>query len=260
MPRGVAKVVSCLSFLACALTGFAGPAEAQIYKWRDARGQWMYSDQPPADGTPTYRVPGTTFRSTRPADAHYATSYDALIEKHAATYQVSSQLVRAVVQVESGFNPRAVSHEGAMGLMQLMPATAIEMGVTNPFDPDQNIRGGVAYLRQLLNRYAGDETLALAAYNAGPEAVDRHGYQVPPYRETQKYVSRVKGRSDSSTVARPIVTGKRAAALAPKRAPSAPTATRTAVVYKYWERTADGRVIPKFSDTKPATGTYEIVR
>jgi soluble lytic murein transglycosylase-like protein len=241
----------------CAVLGATAPAEAQIYKWRDAKGQWMYSDQPPSDGTPSYRVPGTTFRSTRPAEARFANAYDGLIERHAATYAVSPQLVRAVVQVESGFNPRAVSHEGAMGLMQLMPATAIEMGVGNPFDPDQNIRGGGAYLRQLLHRYGGDETLALAAYNAGPEAVDRHGYQVPPYRETQRYVSQVRGRSSSSSVARPVITGKRAAALAPKKSPA--VATR-AVVYKWWERTEDGRLIRKFSDTKPASGPYEIVR
>lgn len=257
MRRGVPRIVCCLPFVAAALLGLATRADAQIYKWRDARGQWMYSDSRPTDSTHTYRVPGTTFRSTRPADVQYASSYDRLIEKHAATYSVSPQLVRAVVQVESGFNPRAVSHEGALGLMQLMPATAIEMGVSNPFDPDQNIRGGVAYLRQLLNRYGGDETLALAAYNAGPQAVDRHGYQVPPYRETQKYVAQVRGRSGSTAIARPVITGKRARPVATQAA-AAPV--KTAVVYKWWEKTEDGRLIPKFSDTKPAGGPYEVVR
>jgi soluble lytic murein transglycosylase len=250
-------ILFCLPLAAWALVALPGRAEGQIYKWQDAKGQWMYSDHLPTDGTPSYRIPGTTFRSTRPADARLANSYDQLIEKHAATYSVAPQLVRAVVQVESGFNARAVSREGAMGLMQLMPATAIEMGVRDPFDPDENIRGGVAYLRQLLNRYGGDEVLALAAYNAGPEAIDRHGYQVPPYRETQRYVSQVTGRSGSSTVAHPIITGRRAAAPRSR----APAAVKATVVYKWWERTKDGRLIPKFSDTKPALGTsYEIVR
>jgi soluble lytic murein transglycosylase-like protein len=99
--------------------------------------------------------------------------------------------VKAVIQIESAFNPAAVSPKGAMGLMQLMPATAQSFGVGNPFDPQQNVRAGVAYLRQLLDRYDNDETLALAAYNAGPAAVDRHGQTVPPYRETQNYVERI---------------------------------------------------------------------
>src|SRR5205807_5339514 len=102
-----------------------------------------------------------------------------------------ASLVRAVVQVESGFNPRAYSPKGAMGLMQLMPATAREFGVRNPFNAEQNVRGGVAYLRQLLDRYDNNEELALAAYNAGPGAVDRYGRSVPPYRETQNYVTHV---------------------------------------------------------------------
>ncbi len=254
MGSPVPRFVSCLFFVGCAVVG-TPTAEAQIYKWRDAKGQWMYSDHQPGDTTATYRVPGTTFRSTRPANAEYAGAYDHLIEKYADLYSVSPQLVRAVVQVESGFNPRAVSHEGAIGLMQLMPATAIEMGVINSFDPEQNIRGGVAYLRQLLNRYGGDETLALAAYNAGPEAVDRHGYQVPPYRETQKYVSQVKGQRGSSSIARPVITGKRASASAQAAPPA-----KTEVVYKWWEMTEDGRLIPKYSATKPSSGTYEIVR
>jgi len=96
------------------------------------------------------------------------------------------------VQVESGFNPYARSPKGALGLMQLMPATARELGVANPFNAAENVRGGVLYLRRLLDRYGNDEQLALAAYNAGPGAVDRYGETVPPYRETQDYVSRIK--------------------------------------------------------------------
>ena len=96
-----------------------------------------------------------------------------------------------MVQVESGFNTYARSPKGAKGLMQLMPDTAREFGVVNPYNPNENVRAGTAYLRQLLNRYDNNEELALAAYNAGPKAVDRYGETVPPYRETQNYVSKI---------------------------------------------------------------------
>jgi soluble lytic murein transglycosylase-like protein len=268
------KVSPYFPLVLCLTVAAAAPASAQIYSWRAGNGNAVYSDHPPGTEAPSFRVIGTSFRSTRPADARLATSYDRLIEKHAATYAVSPQLVRAVVQVESGFNPRAVSPKGASGLMQLMPATAIEMGVGDVFDPDENIRGGVAYLRQLLNRYAGDERLALAAYNAGPQAVDRHLSQVPPFRETQRYLSQVSSRAgrayESSQgvngrsvrqygdLATPVVVGRRATTVS--RRPAARTVPSPPRVYRSWETTADGRVIQKYSDTRPAAGTYEIVR
>ncbi len=233
------------------LTCLAAPAGAQIYAWKEADGSWMYSGEPPRGKVTGFRVIGTPYRATRPADSRYARSYDQIIEKHAAYYQVPSQLVRAVIQVESGFNPRAVSAKGAMGLMQLMPATAVEMGVRNPFDPNENIRGGVAYLRHLLNRY-GSQQLALAAYNAGPEVVDRYGSRVPPYAETRKYVAQVGSAAGRARVVPPVA---QSAAAAPASAPA-----RRARIYKWWEKTVDGRLIQKFSDTKPASGPYEIVR
>ena len=256
--RGVLKNICYLPLVALLLAGAAAPAAAQIYSWRDTNGNLVYSDRAPRGTAPSFRVLGTPFRSTRPAEARYAKSYDQLIEKHAATYDVSPQLLRAVVQVESGFNPRAVSAKGAMGLMQLMPATAIEMGVRDPFDPDENIRGGAAYLRQLLNRYAGNRQLALAAYNAGPDTVDRYGLRVPPYLETRQYLAQVGSRAGSGAIASPGAGAKAAA----KRAAASPPkpATKAARVYKFWEKTADGRMVPKFSDTKPASGPYEIVR
>jgi soluble lytic murein transglycosylase-like protein len=113
----------------------------------------------------------------------------ALIKRTARKYQVDPQLVRAVVAAESNFDILAVSEKGAQGLMQLMPATAKEMGVRRPFKPSDNIRGGVRYLRTLLDRYP-TIGIALAAYNAGPAAVDRYG-GIPPYPETQDYVERV---------------------------------------------------------------------
>lgn len=117
---------------------------------------------------------------------------EALVERSARDYSLAPGLLRAVVRRESGFYPCAVSRAGAMGLMQLMPATAAAMGVTNPFDPAQNIAGGSRFLRQMLERYGGNLGLALGAYNAGPGRVDRIG-GIPPIPETQEYVRRILG-------------------------------------------------------------------
>lgn len=113
-----------------------------------------------------------------------------VVEKASRIYDIDPDLIMAVIQAESGFNPRAVSSKGAMGLMQLMPATARELGVSDPFDIEDNIMGGVKYLRYLSEKYKGNLELILAAYNAGPYAVDRYR-GIPPYRETQNYVQRV---------------------------------------------------------------------
>ncbi|MCB0359204.1 MAG: lytic transglycosylase domain-containing protein, partial [Bdellovibrionales bacterium] len=116
--------------------------------------------------------------------------FDSLIKRSATEEGIDWRLVKAVVHAESAFRPQAVSPKGAMGLMQLMPATASRFGVRNAFDPEQNIRGGVRYLRFLLDRYEGNIRLALAAYNAGEGVVDQLG-DVPPYRETIAYVRKV---------------------------------------------------------------------
>jgi len=118
-------------------------------------------------------------------------TFDALIAQAARSFDVDPALVKAVVAAESNFDARAVSRVGAQGLMQLMPETAQRMGVTAPFEPSQNLRGGVRYLSEMLDRY-GDLRRALAAYNAGPTAVDRYR-GIPPYPETRAYVSRVLG-------------------------------------------------------------------
>jgi soluble lytic murein transglycosylase-like protein len=118
------------------------------------------------------------------------TAYDPLIARASSTYNLPSGLLRAVIQAESDFDPRCVSPAGAQGLMQLMPGTANALGVSNAFDPEQNVMGGAQYLRQQLDRFGGDVRLALAAYNAGPGAVRRHG-GVPPFAETQRYITRV---------------------------------------------------------------------
>lgn len=203
----VSALTSLRSAAFCAVVmccGTAATAEAQIYSWRDARGVLVLSNmKPDSEASVTaFDVPEAPgIRTTRYAEAVHSRAFDDLIGEHAARAGVREELVRAVIQVESGFNPRAISNRGAMGLMQLMPATARDLGVRNAFDPEENVRGGVDYLRQLLDRYDGDERLALAAYNAGPASVDRHGHMVPPFRETRDYVRRVNGLAGATQAA-----------------------------------------------------------
>ncbi len=118
------------------------------------------------------------------------TDMDAIFEEAASLYQLPVKLLRAVAKAESGFNPKAVSKAGAMGVMQLMPATARSLGVSDPYDARQNILGGAKYLKQNLERFGGNISLALAAYNAGPGSVTKYG-GVPPYKETQNYVKTI---------------------------------------------------------------------
>ncbi|MEA2720098.1 MAG: hypothetical protein QOJ39_1962 [Candidatus Eremiobacteraeota bacterium] len=120
---------------------------------------------------------------------------DALVEQNAATWQVDPALIKAVIANESGFNANATSPVGARGLMQLMPDTAAGLGVRDSYDPAQNVAGGARYLRGLLDRFHGDKRLAVAAYNAGPGAVEKYG-DVPPYAETRNYVQNVLASFD----------------------------------------------------------------
>ena len=150
--------------------------------------QRMYHDGRSATGYPAGR-PVMAARARR-LDPERVRRYDTHIEEAADLYQLPKAFIRAVVQVESNFYPDAVSRVGAMGLMQLMPATALNMGVLNAFDPRQNVLGGARFLRVLANRFNGDLMLTVAAYNAGEGAVQKYG-GVPPYAETRRYVRRV---------------------------------------------------------------------
>jgi soluble lytic murein transglycosylase-like protein len=184
-----------LATLLCALT--PAVAHAQLYSWTDASGRLIISDQPKVPSAKTYLVFGSaatgSFRATKPASAKAAV-YDDLIVEHANAHALSPDFVRAVIQAESAFNPRARSDKGAMGLMQLMPATAARYGVytrADLLDPRVNVDIGVRHLRALHDRYDGRMDLILAAYNAGEGAVERFGQRVPPFPETEEYVRRI---------------------------------------------------------------------
>jgi hypothetical protein len=233
--RGPLRLVCPAVLLLCA---WAPAAEAQIYALREADGTLVLSDKPLGPNAQTYAVQGTTggIRTTTQTggSSPRSTRWDAAIEEHSAAHRVRPELVRAVIQVESAFNPRATSPVGAMGLMQLMPGTAADLGVLNAYDPEQNIRGGVAYLRQLLDKFGGNEELALAAYNAGPGAVTKYGDAIPPYRETRQYVDKVRARTSVTTV-------------------------NGTVIYKTY-KVSGGREIAFYSNVKPPKGVrYEVV-
>ena len=161
-------------------------ARADIYKYVDANGVIHFTNTPTNSRYNLYLKE----RSTRSSSVDSST-IRAIISRHAATFRLEEALVRAVIKAESGFNPRAVSKKGALGLMQLMPDTARLLKVRDPLDAEENIRGGSRYLRLMLDEFNGNLDLALAAYNAGPNAVRRHG-GIPPYEETRIYVDRVK--------------------------------------------------------------------
>ncbi|HEY7289621.1 MAG TPA: lytic transglycosylase domain-containing protein [Vicinamibacterales bacterium] len=231
--RGPKAFVLCLVLLCLGTRR----SEAQIYSWKDTNGNLVLSNRRPAEspGLKSYAVPSTTtVRATRYAAVDRSRLYDDLIVEHAKLNGVRSDLVRAVVQVESAFNPTARSPKGALGLMQLMPSTMKQFGVVDAFNPVENVRAGVAYLRELLDRYQNNEELALAAYNAGPGAVDKHGQTIPPYKETRNYVAQINQMA------------------------SRPVEMRSSQIYKVVD-IVDGQPVVRYTDRKPATGSYELV-
>jgi len=168
-------------------------ADEMLY-YVDENGAVVFTNTPSRGDAKT--VPGFAERVALARNATLpATPYDNFIDKLAMRDGLDPDLIKAVAMVESAFDPSAVSPKGAMGLMQLMPATAKQYGVENPMDPYENLGAGSRHLRQLLNRFDGDVTLALAAYNAGAGAVKRYG-GVPRYRETMDYVQKVHAKLD----------------------------------------------------------------
>jgi len=182
--RSIQALVAVGLALALAAPAFAG---GTIYKFVDADGVVHFTNHP-ADRRYVPIEPPKRLGRRRTRVPSYV-GYDGLISLTARQHKVSPALVKAVIAAESLFDPSAVSHKGAQGLMQLMPATAAELGVRDPMRADDNVEGGTRYLREMLDRY-GDMVHAVAAYNAGPTAVDRYR-GVPPYPETRDYVQRV---------------------------------------------------------------------
>ena len=175
-------------FVTIALLLTAVPASAELYVWKAADGSVHYSDRP--------RHEGYKKRESEEEEADFESedldriALNQHIQYLAKRYSIDGNLIRAMIKVESNFNPEAVSHKGAMGLMQLMPATAKFVGVDDAYDPLQNVSGGVKYLHYLIRRTGGNLVHAIASYNAGPNAVERYN-GVPPYKETQNYVRKV---------------------------------------------------------------------
>ena len=181
--------------LAALLSAGAASGHVRIYTYVDSDGVKHFTDTPDNN---RYRLLILDPRDMTQSGDHYsaavlarAAQYDSIIERAALSAAVEPDLLRAVIVVESGFNSRAVSKRGAVGLMQLMPATASRFGVSNLYDPKENVHAGASYLKFLMERFGHDVRLALAAYNAGEEAVDRNGGRIPPFTETMAYVPKV---------------------------------------------------------------------
>jgi soluble lytic murein transglycosylase len=177
--------------LLLAVTGilYAWPLQADIYMYIDESGVVHFTNVPTSSET-DYRV---YIKEKRKAHhSRYSEKlYDSYIREAAELNGVAYPLLKAIIKAESDFNPRAVSKKGALGLMQLMPENIKLMNISDPFDPWENINGGARYFRKMLDRFQGKLSLSLAAYNAGPTAVERYDNRIPPYRETENYVEKV---------------------------------------------------------------------
>jgi soluble lytic murein transglycosylase-like protein len=173
----------------------SGPSSAgEIYRYVDSNGRVHLTDRPAHDGYQLIQQAGEKLRKSRinyrDKDANRK-RFSSKIAEVASLYQVPEALIHAVITIESAYDPNAISRAGAVGLMQLMPATAKRYGVTNRRNPSANLTGGTRYLKDLLLRFDSNIELALAGYNAGENAVEKYGNQIPPYDETRNYVRKV---------------------------------------------------------------------
>ena len=181
MSRAVMRFLGLIAFF---MLLFCEAASADIYRYRDDKGVWHFTN---VKSDKRYKLFLRTY-SKKPNQ--YIKKYEGIMKQAAGRFRVEFPLIKAVIKAESDFDHKAVSHKGAQGLMQLMPDTAQEMRVGDPFNPEENIFGGTRYLGLLLERFQNNKRLALAAYNAGPEVVE--AYQgIPPYPETRTFVKRV---------------------------------------------------------------------
>ena len=181
------KIINILAV--CAIIAFLAPAApADIYRYIDENGV-MHFTNAPTSSSQEFKL--FLREKKTPASAwYYRNKYDDVIVKASKRHGVSFPLLKAIIKAESDFDPQAVSKKGAMGLMQIMPKNFKLLGLKDPFDPTQNINAGARYFKQLYDRFNGKLALSLAAYNAGPTAVDRYK-TIPPYEETEEYVRRV---------------------------------------------------------------------
>lgn len=182
-------------FMAAGVLATSAGAHTRIYTYVDVDGVKHFTDIPDNN---RYRLLVLSPNDLTESGEHYngtllarAAQYDAIIEGAAAGAAVEANLLRAVIVVESGFNSRALSRRGAVGLMQVMPATGSRFGVADLYDPGQNVHAGASYLKFLMDKFGHDVQLVLAAYNAGEEAVTRNGGRIPPFAETMAYVPKV---------------------------------------------------------------------
>lgn len=187
MDRNTLKLIGIFSLALVVLFVVVLPVEADIYRYIDANGV-MHFTNAPTSALQNYRL---YIKEKPQLTQRYSTEkYDALISDASERHGVSFPLLKAIIKAESDFDPHAVSKKGATGLMQIMPENFKPLGIRDPFDPWENINAGTRYFKQMYDRFKGKLALSLAAYNAGPTAVD-HYKTIPPYEETEEYVRRV---------------------------------------------------------------------
>jgi soluble lytic murein transglycosylase len=187
MDRNLLKLIGILSFVLVILFVVVFPVQADIYRYIDENGV-MHFTNTPTSSIQQYRL--FLKEKSRVTRWYSSEKYDDLIADASERSGVSFPLLKAIIKAESDFDPHAVSKKGATGLMQIMPENFKPLGINDPFDPWENINAGARYFKQMYDRFKGKLTLSLAAYNAGPTAVDRYK-TIPPYEETQEYVRRV---------------------------------------------------------------------